>query len=71
MKKLFLFFSLLMLCVGMIAQSVTLTFTGKDANNNRVLLDRVSIINQTQGWRETIFWPDTVLTLSSTDGIDD
>ena len=63
---------LLMLCVSVMAQSVTLTFTGKDANNNRVQLDRVSITNLTKGWQETIYWPDTTLTMQNGGtGIDD
>ena len=41
--------ALLFLSVVVQAQSVTLTFTGKDANNNRVQLDRVSITNLTKG----------------------
>ena len=62
---------LLVLCVSVMAQSVTLTFTGKDANNNRVQLDRVSITNLTKGWQETIYWPDTTLTMQNGTGIDD
>ena len=60
----------ILLPVGMIAQSVTLTFTGKDANNNRVQLDRVSVTNLTKGWQETIYWPDTTLTMQNGTGID-
>ena len=72
MKKLFLFFSLLMLCTGMWAQTVTLTFTGRDAANNWVQLDRVSITNLTKGWQETLYWPDTTLTMQNGGtGIDD
>ena len=57
--------ALLFLFVAVQAQSVTLTFTGKDANNNRVQLDRVSITNLTKGWQETIYWPDTTLTMQN------
>ncbi len=62
---------LLMLCVGVMAQTVTLTFTGQDASNHRVQIDRVIVTNLSQNWQETIYWPDTTLALSSTDGIDD
>ena len=62
---------LLMLCVSVMAQSVTLSFTGKDANNNRVQLDHVSVTNLTKGWQETIYWPDTTLTMQNGTGIDD
>ena len=62
----------ILLPLGMMAQSVTLTFTGKDANNNRVQLDRVSITNLTKGWQETVYWPDTTLTMQNGGtGIDD
>lgn len=53
------------------AQTVTLTFTGKDANNNWVQLNRVSITNLTKGWQETIYWPDTTLTMQNGTGIDE
>ena len=53
------------------AQTVTLTFTGEDANNNWVRLDRVVVSNLTQGWQETIVYPDTTLTMQNSTGIDD
>lgn len=52
-------------------QTVLLTFTGRDANDNYVQLDSVSICNITQGWQETIFWADTILTLQVGTGIKD
>ena len=51
------------------AQTVTLTFTGKDANNNWVRLDRVTVTNLTKGWQETLIYPDTTLTMQNTTGI--
>ena len=53
------------------AQTVTLTFTGKDANNHWVRLDRVVVTNLTQDWQETLFYPDTTLTMQNSTGIDD
>ena len=53
------------------AQSVTLTFTAKDAANQHVQLNRVSITNLTKGWQETIYWPDTTLTMQNGTGISD
>ncbi|MBR1991376.1 MAG: T9SS type A sorting domain-containing protein [Bacteroidales bacterium] len=53
------------------AQTVTLTFTGKDANNQYVQLNRVAITNLTKGWQETIYWPDTTLTMQNGTGIDE
>ena len=53
------------------AQTVTLTFTGKDANNYYVQLNHVAITNLTKGWQETIYWPDTTLTMQNSTGIDE
>ena len=53
------------------AQTVTLTFTGRDASDHYVPLNSVSITNQTKGWSETLEWPDTVLVLQNEIGIDE
>ena len=72
MKKiLFSLMCAILLPLGMMAQTVTLTFTGKDANTNRVQLDHVAITNLTKGWQETLYWPDTTLTMQNGTGIDD
>ena len=73
MKKVF---HLLSLCLvlnitGMFAQTVTLTFTAKDAANHYVQLNRVAITNLTKSWQETIYWPDTTLTMQNGTGIDE
>lgn len=52
-------------------QVVTLTFTARDANNAYCRLDSVSIVNHTQGWQETLYWPDTILTMQDRTGIDE
>ena len=70
MKKLFLSTLFVVACLTTFAQSVTLTFTGKDTKNQYVQLNRVEIINVTQGWSEMIYYPDTILIMGST-GIDD
>lgn len=57
-------------CVGF-AQTVTLTFTGRDGGNNHLEFDYVSVTNVTKGWQEYLFWPDTVLTLQNNTGISD
>ncbi len=51
------------------AQTVTLTFSGRDGANQYVQLDRVSITNLTKGWQETLVYPDTVLTMQNGTGI--
>ena len=70
MKKILSFSILIALFFSMFAQTATLTFTGRDANNNWVQLDRVVITDLTRNWSETIIWPDTVLTIQNGTGID-
>jgi uncharacterized protein (TIGR02145 family) len=71
MKKLLLFWVIVLMSITAFAQSVTLTFTAKDAANQHVQLNRVSITNLTKGWQETIYWPDTTLTMQNGTGISD
>ena len=71
MKKILLSTILFALCAGAFAQTVTLTFTGRDANDRRVRLNHVIITNQTQNWSETVVWPDTVLTIENGTGVFD
>jgi len=65
-----LIFAILMPLFAM-AQSVSVSFTGRDANNRWVQLDRVVITDLTKGWSETIVWPDTTLTMQNGTGIYD
>ncbi len=72
MKKAFLLLiCLLVCCTAAFAQSVTLTFTAKDVANHYVQLNRVTITNLTKSWQETIYWPDTTLTMQNGTGIAD
>ena len=67
----------LLLCIALlfasagIAQSVTLTFTGRDGGNHHLELEYVAVTNVTKGWQEYLFWPDTVLTIQAETGIQD
>ncbi len=69
MKKVLLISIWLLQIIGVTAQTITLTFTGKDAQNKIVPLNRVVIANQTRDWQHTIYYPDTNLTMGIT-GID-
>ena len=71
MKKIFTFISMVFLFAVVSAQTVTLTFTGRDASNQHVPLNRVVVSNLTRGWQETLFWPDTVLVMTDHTGIED
>ena len=71
MKRLFTFVAVMLLISAISAQTVTLTFTGRDADNHYVQLDRVTVINQTKRWQETLTWPDTTLTMQNGTGIDE
>ena len=72
MKKQLLSFLFMFVCAAVFAQaqSVTLTFTGRDASNHFVPLNRVVIGNVTQSWQETIYYPDTILVMGGT-GVED
>lgn len=53
------------MCLCSVAQDVTITFTGRDENNNYMQLNRVAVTNFTKGWQENILWPDTTLTVQN------
>lgn len=69
MKKIYLLLFIMSLCLTMLAQSVTITFTGRDAENQFIPLNRVVITNVTKNWQETLYYPDTVAVLGSETGI--
>ena len=71
MKKSISFILSILMPVCMMAQIINVTFTGRDANNSWVRLNAVVITNQTKGWTETIYWPDTTLTMQNGTGIDE
>ena len=68
-EKIFTFISMVFLFAVVSAQTVTLTFTGRDASNQHVPLNRVVVSNLTRGWQETLLWPDTVLEMTDHTGI--
>ena len=57
-------------CIAATAQTVTLTFSGRDAQNRYVQLNQVTVTNLTHGWQETLVWPDTVLIMQNGTGIE-
>ena len=69
MKKAICVLALALMGVATFAQTVTLTFTGRNATNHYMQLDRVVITNQTKGWSETIYWPDTTLIMQNVTSI--
>ncbi|MDD6582684.1 MAG: FISUMP domain-containing protein [Bacteroidales bacterium] len=71
MRKILCFIAIALMGIAAFAQTVTLTFTGRDAADHYVQLNRVSITNLTKGWQETIYWPDTTLTMQNGTGIDE
>jgi hypothetical protein len=66
MKKISTVSLLLLMCFCAVAQTVT--FTGRDAGNRYVQLNRVVVTNHTKGWQQTILWPDTILKLQNDNG---
>ena len=60
----------MLLFAAVSAQTVSVTFTGRDAQNHYFPLSRVVVSNLSKGWQETLTWPDTVLGMTAT-GIGD
>ena len=71
MKKAICVLALSLMGVATFAQTVTLTFTGRDAINQYAQLDRVVVTNLSRGWQETLYWPDTTLIMPNVTGIDE
>lgn len=70
-KKAFLLCMVSLFAVKGFAQTVTLTFTGRDAANHHVQTELFRIVNHSKNWQEYLYWPDTVLTLQKESGIQD
>ena len=66
MKRYLLSLLFVFVCAAALAQTVTITFTAQDAVSQYVQLDSVVVKNLTQHWQETVWWPDTVLTVNAT-----
>lgn len=71
MKKLLLSSLILSFSALLQAQTVTISFSGRDTSNHYLRLDRVEVKNLAEGWQETLLWPDTVLTMHVGTGIND
>ncbi|MCR4826253.1 MAG: T9SS type A sorting domain-containing protein [Bacteroidales bacterium] len=70
MKKTFTFIVITLLCASAMAQTVTLTFVGEDDNGYGKKLDSVVVSNRIKHWQETLYWPDTVLTIQNGVGVE-
>jgi uncharacterized protein (TIGR02145 family) len=68
-KKASLFCIVTLFAVCGFAQTVTLTFTGRDAANHHVQAELFRVANLSKNWQEYLYWPDTVLTLQKGSGI--
>ncbi|MBR6067109.1 MAG: hypothetical protein IKP45_04850 [Bacteroidales bacterium] len=69
MRKIGLLF--LLLAIGTIAfsQEITVRFTGQLNNSDYCRLDSVKVTNLTRDWAETVEYPDTIIVLGGTVGI--
>ena len=70
MKRFFALSLLSLICFFAVAQSVNVSFTGRDADGCYVQLSRVVVTNPVQGWQQILIWPDTVLMLQGGMGIE-
>ena len=66
MKKLLALTSLILFVFGAVAQETTLTFTAQRHDNSYQRLDSIHITNLSKNWTEVIYYPDTLLIMSST-----
>ena len=72
MKKSVLITCLLLFSLGLWSQTVTVRFWGLDVTKEkRVPLSKIEIENISQNWQETLYYPDTVLIMRGTTGVDD
>ena len=72
MKKTFTFITMMFLCALLPAQTVSVTFTGHMAENDKnVPLSYVIVQNQTRGWAEALLWPDTVMVVTNVTGVEE
>lgn len=70
MKKGYTLLFLVIMTLMSFAQTVTLTFTGRDVANHTIAMDSVSVVNITRGWQEILYNPDTVLNMTNSVGVD-
>ena len=65
MKRFFAFSLLSLVCFFTVAQTVNVSFTGRDADGRYVQLSRVVVTDPVQGWQQTLVWPDTTLMMEN------
>ncbi len=70
MKKILSFILSVVIATMGFSQTVELTFVGRDAVNQYVKLDSIKVVDHTQGWNETLYYPDTVLRIQDDIGIE-
>ncbi len=71
MRKEFIPLFFILISSAVFAQTVDLTFTGRDAIDHHIQLNRIVITNLTKNWQETIYWPDTVLIMQNGTGVNE
>jgi len=70
MRRFYALIFLLSLCLGAFSQEITVRFTGQLNGTSYCRLDSVAVTNLTRDWTETIEYPDTIIVLGGTVGID-
>lgn len=72
MKKISLLTIMLLLAMFAAAQrNITVTFKAENSDGTYQRLDSVMITDETQGWSQTLVYPDITMTLDYEDGIDE
>ena len=70
MRKILFLVCATLLAASTMAQSITLKFTSKNNAGDYVRMDSVKIENVTHNWAETLVYPDTILRLKISAGIE-
>ncbi|MBO7134987.1 MAG: DUF1566 domain-containing protein [Bacteroidales bacterium] len=68
MKRFYIFFLLLSICLGAFSQEITVRFTGQLNGTSYCRLDSLAVTNLTRDWTETVEYPDTIIVLGGTVG---
>ena len=69
MKRILTLSLFALMCFFAAAQT-TISFKGQDDNGQPIQMDRVVITNHSKGWQQTLYWPETSLTLKNGTDID-
>ena len=69
MKRIASAICMFLMVMSAMSQGVTVSFTARSTNGSYHRFDTVRVENLSHGWNQSLVWPDTILTLGSSQGI--